>query len=419
MPNESITPLSRRRFVEVASAGIAGTFLNSCSETPTETLSKLDKAYPLLTPADEFYDVSRGTPTPHSLKGEALINARLTPEAWRLEIVGDETVDLPRFDKATKLENAFTIESGNAIDFSKLLEMEKTAGVKYIKALQCLNIAEPLGQGLWEGVLLRDVLRLCGKMENVRRIRYEGFHNDDPTQLFQSSVSYTEAMETAPGDLPVMLAFRLNGKPLSLERGGPVRMIVPWAHGFKSIKWLQRITLTNNYQNNDTYALKNNHADSLLKTAAYIDGGPKEIQSGKSITINGLVMSGVSGVERVETWIRTIEGKDTTLRGHSPELLAGDWNPATIQSPPNWITTLPEGIKPHDLLGFDSDSGKPTSWPMSYCTAAWSATYRDLSPGTYRIYARSVDKNGFAQPEPRPVWKSGDNMVKSHKVKVV
>ena len=41
------------------------------------------------------------------------------------------------------------------------------------------------------------------------------------------------------------MAYRLNGEDIPLERGGPVRMVVPWAHGFKSIKWLQRIVLTN------------------------------------------------------------------------------------------------------------------------------------------------------------------------------
>ena len=35
-------------------------------------------------------------------------------------------------------------------------------------------------------------------------------------------------------------------------------MIVPWAHGFKSIKWLQKIVLTNGYDANDTYAEQNN-----------------------------------------------------------------------------------------------------------------------------------------------------------------
>ena len=48
-------------------------------------------------------------------------------------------------------------------------------------------------------------------------------------EIFQSSLSYTQVMETRPGDLPVFLAYRLNGEPLPLLRGGPVRMIVPWA----------------------------------------------------------------------------------------------------------------------------------------------------------------------------------------------
>ena len=62
--------------------------------------------------------------------------------------------------------------------------------------MQCLNIAQPLGQGLWEGVPLREVLRLVGKVSNVRRVYYWGFHNNDPKQLFQSSLAYNRVMET-------------------------------------------------------------------------------------------------------------------------------------------------------------------------------------------------------------------------------
>ena len=97
--------------------------------------------------------------------------------------------------------------------------------------MQCLNIPVPLGQGLWEGVPLREVLRLGGTMRNVRRIYYWGFHNNDPKQLFQSSLSYTQAMETPPGELPAFLAYRLNGEPIPLIRGGPVRMVIPWRRG--------------------------------------------------------------------------------------------------------------------------------------------------------------------------------------------
>src|SRR5437773_4995302 len=103
-------------------------------------------------------------------------------------------------------------------------------------------------------------------------------------------------METPPWDLPVFVAYKLNGEPISLVRGGPVRLVVPWAHGFKSIKWLRRIVLTNEYKANDTYALANNDPDSYLKTMARIDDGPEAFPLGKAIVLNGTAMVGRSGL---------------------------------------------------------------------------------------------------------------------------
>src|SRR5262245_52570412 len=215
-----------------------------------------------LTNPPDFRDVSRGNPRPHTLKGEALVRARLTPETWRLEIVSDGS---------TKIQTPRTLAAKNAIDLPTLEKLGRQHGRKFLKAMQCLNIPQPLGQGLWEGVPLRELLKLVGRIDNIRRVYYWGFHNNDPKQLFQSSLSYTQVMEAPPWDLGPFVAYRLNGQPLSLLRGGPVRMIVPWAHGFKSIKWLQRIVLTNHHQANDTYASGNNDVESHLKTAAYVD----------------------------------------------------------------------------------------------------------------------------------------------------
>ncbi len=47
------------------------------------------EAHPILTPANSFRDVSRGNQKPHTLAGEALTEARLTPDTWRLEVVVD------------------------------------------------------------------------------------------------------------------------------------------------------------------------------------------------------------------------------------------------------------------------------------------------------------------------------------------
>src|SRR5262249_41184237 len=148
---------------------------------------------PVLTPSKEFRDVSRGDPKPHTLKGEALVKARLTPDTWRLEIVSDGSADVAR---------PLRLDKGNAVDLPALEKLGKTRGVKFFKPMQCLNIPLPLGQGLWEGVPLREVLQLVGKLGNVRRLYYWGFHNNDLKQRFQSSLSYTQAMETPPREMP-------------------------------------------------------------------------------------------------------------------------------------------------------------------------------------------------------------------------
>ena len=116
----------------------------------------------------------------------------LRPESWRLEIVSDGT---------TQLEKPRKLDDNTAIDLAMLQELGKKHGVKYLKAMQCLNIAQPLGQGLWEGVPLREMLKLVGRLDNIRRVYYWGFHNNDPKQLFQSSLSYTQVMEAPPWDL--------------------------------------------------------------------------------------------------------------------------------------------------------------------------------------------------------------------------
>ncbi len=361
--------------------------------------------HPFLTPASKFRDVSRGDPKPHTIAGDGLVQARLTPETWRLEITADETPDPAIKDRAS-IRKPLTIADGTAMDLPALLELGRKHEVKFLKAMQCLNIPTPLGQGLWEGVPLHEVLRLCGAMRNVRRIYYWGFHNNDRKQRFQSSLSYTQAMETPPGELPAFLAYRLNGEPIPLIRGGPVRMIIPWAHGFKSIKWIQRVVFTNDYKANDTYAEQNNDPESHLKTAAYLDDIPAKIPSGQPVWVSGLVISGLSGMKRVEYTLRSENPKPGLPAGDEPE----EWLECRLEDPvTDWSRVLPPGVSSRQVLGFDPNSGQPTTWPLRYSTISWSAVLKGLAPGKYSVRARAVDLNGFAQPEPRPNQKSGTN----------
>ena len=78
--------------------------------------------------------------------------------------------------------------------------------------MTCLNIGCPLGMGVWEGVPLRDVVWLTQPKENLRRVFYYGYHNDDPKQMFRSSLPVGRVLED-PDDLPpVILCYKLNGE---------------------------------------------------------------------------------------------------------------------------------------------------------------------------------------------------------------
>lgn len=416
--------ITRRDFINAGAAcattlaiteAVSANLADSAASQKTPTQSK-----PFLTPGKDFGDVSRGDPKPHKLTGDAQAKARLTPDTWQLEITADPSVEEPHTKVPATLAKSLTIADGTALDFNQLLELGKKHEVHFLKAMQCLNIDSPLGQGLWTGVPLREVLKLCGRMNNVRRIYYWGFHNNDAKQVFKSSVTYTNAMETPPNELPVFLAYKLNGEAISPERGGPVRMIVPWSHGYKSIKWLQHIFVTNDPRNNDTYATGNNDPESFLKSAAYMDKSPdgKKFKVGEAVDISGTVISGPSGVKRVEYWVRKVGDKPPTLGDDSPELLQGPWVPCELQEQPDWNNILPEGINANKVLGFDKKTGKALSWPLRYSMCSYSATIKGLKEGQYEVRARSVDLNDFAQPEPRPTQKSGRNGIQVRRFEI-
>ena len=209
---------------------------------------------------------------------------------------------------------------------------------------------------------------------------------------------------------------------VNIKLGGPVRMIVPWSHGYKSIKWLQHIFVTNDARINDTYSEGNNDPDSFLKTAAYLDKSldKKKFKAGEQIFVTGQVMSGLSGVKRVEYWLRPAEGnKPKPLADDAPEMLSAPWQPCQLEAQPDWRSALPSGVKPQQVLGFDKATGKPTSWPPHYGMCSYWVTLHGLKPGKYEVRARSVDLNDFAQPEPRPSQKSGKNAIQVRRFEVV
>ena len=115
----------------------------------------------------DFGTVVRGDPVPATLEGEARAAAGLTEDTWTLSVTADDSIDPPHVKIPAELETPLLL------DLSSLKELGRKHGtVKVVKAMQCLNIDSPLGQGLWEGVPLATVLRAAGRHANIRRVNY-------------------------------------------------------------------------------------------------------------------------------------------------------------------------------------------------------------------------------------------------------
>src|SRR6516164_7764154 len=290
--------LTRRCFLRCGAAWTAAACALPAigAEWPPELADAVKKIEPYFTPPREFRDVSRGKPIPHTLPEEKKREVGLTRDTWKLEVVSDP-------DHPATLGRQLTNKDGTAIDFDALLRMGETRAVRFAKVMTCLNIGCPLGMGVWEGVPLRDIVWLTQPKENLRRVFYYGYHNDDPKQMFRSSLPIGRVLEDPTGMPPVILCYKLNGDYLDAKRGGPVRMIVPEGYGFKSVKWLTHVVLTNLYHANDTYADGNNDVDSALKTFAATLLVPGEVKAGAAVAVTGYAQVGLGGLSRVQVWV--------------------------------------------------------------------------------------------------------------------
>jgi DMSO/TMAO reductase YedYZ molybdopterin-dependent catalytic subunit len=263
--------------------------------------------------------------------------------------------------------------------------------------------------GLWEGVPLRELIWLTQPVENLRRVFYYGYHNDEPAQMFRSSLPIGRVLEDPVGLPPVILCYKLNGQWLDAERGGPVRIVVPEAYGFKSIKWLSHVVLTNLAGPNDTYADQNNDVDSPLKTFAATLSVPQNVKAGEPIAVSGYAQVGVSGLTKVQVWIE--DQAAPPLQG-DPNFLTAPWTDAELLAAPETWTGLADGKVPANTFGF-TEAGTPKTWPMLLTNAHWAAVLPGLPAGKYTLRSRTIDANGIAQPMPRPFRKSGHAVIES------
>jgi len=272
----------------------------------------------ILTPNDLFYVRYH----------EAGVPTSVDTETFRLEVKGKVSSplslslnDLKKEFEAVKLV-AVNQCSGNSRGF---FEPRVPGG-------QWANGA--MGNARWKGVRLADILRKAGIDAKAKQVGFRGLDYPvlNTTPPFQKALDADHVM-----DGTVMLAYEMNGEPLPMLNGFPIRLIVPGYYATYWVKHLHEIAVLDedlvSFWMNPAYRIPDNDCACItpgtmpaktrpigrMDVRSFItslaDG--EKIVAGKHITVRGIAFDGGAGIDTVEfsadggkTWNEAKLGKD-------------------------------------------------------------------------------------------------------------
>jgi DMSO/TMAO reductase YedYZ molybdopterin-dependent catalytic subunit len=217
---------------------------------------------PFITPSDRFYKIDTSFITP-----------AVSSDGWSLDVHG--MVDHP-----------LTIDYAGLLS-RPLIERDIT--------LTCVSNevgGNLIGNARWIGAPLKDLLEEAGVQPGADQIvsrSIDGFTAGTPTAV-------------AMDGRDAMLAVAMNGEPLPLAHGFPVRMLVPGLYGYVSgTKWLVDIELTT-FAAFDAYWIRRGWSQQgPIKTESRIDtpGDGASLGAGR-VAVAGVAWAQHRGIERVE-----------------------------------------------------------------------------------------------------------------------
>ncbi len=237
--SSEITPrsqyLSRRDFLKAAGIVTGSALLAACApniiasagtavpvppaSNKTDELGFPVNSYEDITNYNNYYEFSTAK------EAVAPLSKNFKTSPWTVEVSG--LINKPR-----------TFGVG---DLLKLFPAEER--IYRLRCVEAWSMVIP-----WEGFMLSSLLKAVEPTSDAKYVRFETIY--DPKQMqgqgspfypwpYQEGLRIDEAMN----DLAI-LATGLYGEALPAQDGGPIRLVVPWKYGFKSIKAIVKIELT-------------------------------------------------------------------------------------------------------------------------------------------------------------------------------
>src|SRR6267378_628822 len=227
-----------------------------------------------------------------------------------------------------------------------------------------------MGNARWTGVRLKDVLDRAGVKAGAVQVRFKGL---DETVLpdaphFMKSLDIDHAR-----DGEVMLAYAMNGEPLPVLNGFPLRLVVP---GWYSTYWVKML--------NDIEVLDRPDDNYWTKTAYTIPNTPyADVKPGetgvKMVPINRMVPR--SFITNIKSGTTVQASARTLVRGIA---FGGDTGVAQVD-------LSSDGGKTWQATQLGKDEGK-------YSFRQWEAHFTLPAKGSYTLMVRCTNSDGVAQP---------------------
>jgi DMSO/TMAO reductase YedYZ molybdopterin-dependent catalytic subunit len=172
--------------------------------------------------------------------GEPLqrLSARLSPveaifvsDGWRIYTVA---ATMPEFDPSSwRLRIDGLVENPLEITFDDLLALPHAEQVSDFHCVTGWSVESVH----WKGVRFADLLERAAPLPAARALNF-----------VSAEEPYTDSLEIEQALLPdVMLAYSMDGRPLTRPHGAPARLVIPEMYGYKGVKWVRRIEVTADY----------------------------------------------------------------------------------------------------------------------------------------------------------------------------
>jgi DMSO/TMAO reductase YedYZ molybdopterin-dependent catalytic subunit len=330
------------------------------AETPTEGLRSW------ITPNSLFFKRNQGD----------IMKEPISLEDYHLNIQGEVArplrFDFPQISRMPKATVANTLEcSGNG----RSLFSKKAAGNPWTTG--------GVGNAIWGGIWLRDLLEKTGLKKSATHVAFEGLD----TPLGTAGVKFIRSIPLAKCMSTTLLAYEMNGEPLPAKHGYPLRALALGWTGANCVKWLHKITVLDRpfegFYMDNVYRVfqkgeepKTGTVVTNLKIKSIITQPlPNATLQVGPIAIMGAAYAGENDIERVEVSL------DNGV----------NWNLASL-------------IGPHE----------PFAWRH------WQYVSEAMDKGSYTLMARATDSEGRQQPM-NAQWNVlgyGNNGIKEHSVTI-